>query len=143
MMVFQQLPTLKFLHRFGCAAYPTLPKRVGKFTDRSVRKFFVGLTSNSALLLDVATGSINPASNVFYTESQVYGHLYGPFENTKFRDPLRLKRAPSRRSAVHFQDDNVKPPYKRACYKNPLSLDDEDTSVLEDYLATTFETAEV
>ena len=91
-MLYNELPKLRFLRRFGCVAHVTLPKKVGKFSDRAICKFFDGLTSNSALLLNVATGSIKAASNVFFTESQVYGHFYGPFENTRFRDPIKLVR---------------------------------------------------
>ena len=104
-MMYKRLPPFKFIHRFRCVAHLTLPRKVGKFSDRSLRKFFVGLNPNSALLLDVTTGKIEPASNVTYMESQVYGHFYGPFENTPFRDPIRLKRKV--KNTFDFQHDDV------------------------------------
>lgn len=92
-LVFDHHPTYKFLCRFGCLAYLTLPKKVGKFSDRAMRKFFLGLTNSGAILLDMVTGQIKTAANVHYVESQVYGNFYDPFENTKFCDPLHLKRS--------------------------------------------------
>ena len=136
-MVYKRLPPLKFLKRFGCVVHQTLPKKVGKFSDKSLRKFFVGLTSNSSLLLDVSTGHITPASNVIFTESQVYGHHYGPFEATPFRDPIKLKR--KAKETFGFQHDiqlNLKP-----IKRSRLSVDFSSDDALNSYLASTIETS--
>lgn len=94
--LFNRPPPLKYVRRFGCSAYAIAPKgTAGTFSDRAIRKFFVGLTSNASLLLDVSSGKIKSHSDVVFTESQVYGHFYGPFEDTKFKDPIKLKRQPN------------------------------------------------
>lgn len=110
-VLYQRMPKLKFLRRFGCVAHAHLPKKVGKFSDRSLRKYFVGLTNNGALLLDVSSGSVQNVSNAVFTESQVYGHHYGPFEITKFRDPIKLRRTKSKNNDfAHLHDDSFRPP---------------------------------
>ena len=111
-MLYQRMPTLIFLRRFGCVAHAHLPKKVGKFSDSSLRKYLVGLTNNVTLLLDVSSGLIKPVSNVVFTESQVYGHHYGPFEMTAFRDPIKLRRPKSKKATdfLHLHDDSFRPP---------------------------------
>ena len=91
-MLLGKPPALKYLKRFGCIAYEKLPLKVGMFSDRAKRKFFVGLKSNCALLLDVSTGKVSRCSNFTSVESQVYGNHYGPFERTPFMDPVVLRR---------------------------------------------------
>lgn len=136
-LMYRRKPAYKFLRRFGCVAHLTLPKKVGKFSDRAQRKFFLGLTNNGALLLDVASGSVKVGANVTYTESQVYGHHYGPFENTKFRDPIRLKR-----SAMKWFDNEIETPADAPLHVGvpPRKTRQRDpTSDLDSYLQLQFE----
>ena len=139
-LVHQTTPTLKYLRRFGCVVHVTLPKQVGKFSDRVLRKYFIGLTSNGALLLDVSTGDVKPASNVTFTESQVYGHHYGPFERTKFNDPIKLKRSSNNWfNPKHDHLHNIALNPKFSKHSPMVSTHDDPISELNHHLVNTYE----
>ena len=89
----------------------------------------------------MATGNITPASNVVYTESHVYGHYYGPFQNSRFHDPIRLNRKANDFFDPH-PDDHFNPAIKRSRYSESHTDDAPDTA-LNAYLASTYETTQM
>lgn len=98
-------PPLHYVKRFGAVSYATARPHRGKFEGKTERKFFVGIQQNAALLLTMPHGKITPVSNVRFVESRVYGHFYGPFEQTSFRDPIDLLTSSRDTSQIETQEN--------------------------------------